>query len=92
MIEDGVAYREPEGNWGSLVLSRLSWSENLVRLAQEETQGQLTQCEVADDSVVVMKSRPEKAGNSLEEKTGMTCCTMSAGTGERQKPHQGAKG
>jgi hypothetical protein len=30
-------------------------------------------CEVAEDSVVVMKSRPEKAGNRLEEKTGMTC-------------------
>ena len=30
-------------------------------------------CEVADDSVVVMKSRPMKAGNSLEDKTGMTC-------------------
>jgi len=30
-------------------------------------------CEVADDSVVVMKSRPVKAGNSLEDKTGTTC-------------------
>ena len=30
-------------------------------------------CEVADDSVVVMKSRPVKAGNSLEGKTGTTC-------------------
>jgi hypothetical protein len=29
-------------------------------------------CEVADESVVVMKSRPVKAGNSLEGKTGMT--------------------
>jgi hypothetical protein len=28
-------------------------------------------CEVADESVVVMKSRPVKAGNSLEGKTGM---------------------
>lgn len=27
-------------------------------------------CEVADESVVVMKSRPVKAGNSLEDKTG----------------------
>ena len=27
---------------------------------------------MADDSVVVKKSRPEKAGNRLEEKTGMT--------------------
>jgi len=30
-------------------------------------------CEVADESVVVMKSRPVKAGNSLEGKTGTTC-------------------
>ncbi len=30
-------------------------------------------CEVADDSVVVMKSRPVKAGNRLEDKTGTTC-------------------
>jgi hypothetical protein len=29
-------------------------------------------CEVADESVVVMKSRPVKAGNSLEGKTGTT--------------------
>ena len=50
------------------------------------------QCEVADDSVVVIKSRPEKAGNRLEEKTGMICCTMSTGADERQTPHQGAKG
>ena len=43
-----------------------------VRKAQEETQGLLMRCEVADESVVVMKSRPVKAGNSLEGKTGMT--------------------
>ena len=29
-------------------------------------------CEVADEPVVVMKFRPEKPGNSVEEKTGMT--------------------
>ena len=29
-------------------------------------------CEVADDSVVVMKSRPVKAGNSVEDKTETT--------------------
>jgi hypothetical protein len=29
-------------------------------------------CEVADESVVVMKSRPVKAGNRLEDKTGTT--------------------
>jgi len=65
VIEDGVVYREPEGNWGSLVLSRISRSEKRVRQAQEETQGPLTRCEVADESVVVKKSRPKKAGNRL---------------------------
>ena len=29
-------------------------------------------CEVADDPVVVSKSRPEKPGNRVEEKTAMT--------------------
>ena len=29
-------------------------------------------CEVADDSVVVIKFRPMKAGNSVEDKTEMT--------------------
>jgi len=34
---------------------------------------------VAEDSVVVMKSRPEKAGNRLEEKTGMTRSMVCGG-------------
>ena len=72
VIEDGVVYREPEGNWGSLVSSWFLWSKSQVRKAQEETQVLSTRCEVADDSVVVMKSRPEKAGNSLEDKAGTT--------------------
>ena len=42
------------------------------REAQEATRGQPKQCEVADESVVVMKFRPVKAGNSVEDKTGMT--------------------
>jgi hypothetical protein len=29
-------------------------------------------CEVADDSVVVLKSRPKKPGNGVEDKTGTT--------------------
>ena len=36
-------------------------------------------CEVTDDSVVVMKSRPVKAGNSLEGKTGTTCRSSRQG-------------
>lgn len=42
------------------------------RKVQEVTQGQPKGCEVADDSAVVMKSRPVKAGNSVEGKIGMT--------------------
>ena len=37
-------------------------------------------CEVADESVVVMKSRPVKAGNSLEGKTGMICRLVGRGS------------
>jgi hypothetical protein len=73
-------------------LFRYFRSKYRVRKAQEETQGFPMRCEVADDSVVVMKSRPEKAGNRLEEKTGTTCCMALAGAGERQKPHQNVKG
>jgi len=40
---------------------------------------------VADESVVVMKSRPEKAGNRLEDKTGTTCCHRSL-IGESRDP------
>jgi hypothetical protein len=34
---------------------------------------------MADESVVVMKSRPEKAGNSLEGKTEMTRSLVDGG-------------
>jgi len=44
-------------------------------------------CEVADESVVVMKFRPMKAGNSLEGKTGTTC-SLSAGAVHCQKHGQ----
>jgi hypothetical protein len=56
-------------NWGSLILFYL----RVDRKVQEETQDRTKRCEVADDSVVVSKSRPEKPGNRVEEKTGMTC-------------------
>ena len=39
-------------------------------------------CEVADDSVVVMKFRPMKAGNRLEGKTGTTRRLVCGGRGE----------
>lgn len=38
-------------------------------------------CEVADDSVVVMKFRPVKAGNRLEGKTGTTRDLVVGGRG-----------
>lgn len=40
-----------------------------------------TRCEVADDSVVVSKSRPEKPGNRVEEKTATTSDPVLAGGG-----------
>ena len=39
-------------------------------------------CEVADDPVVVSKSRPEKPGNRVEEKTAMTSGLVLAGDGQ----------
>lgn len=42
------------------------------REIQEETRGRPMRCEVADESVVVLKFRPVKAGNRLEDKIGMT--------------------
>jgi hypothetical protein len=56
-------------------------------VVQEVTQGQPKRCEVADESVVVKKSRPAKAGNRLEDKTGMTCGKKIAGGDVGQKPH-----
>jgi len=41
---------------------------------------ELTRCEVADEPVVVSKSRPEKPGNRVEEKTAMTSAVLLWGT------------
>jgi hypothetical protein len=59
----------PHSNWGSLIWF---WKKNQIRERQGETQADLMLCQVADESVVVNKSRPMKAGNRLEEKTGTT--------------------
>lgn len=48
------------------------------RTHQEVTQD-VCECEVADEFVVVMKFRPVKPGNSVEEKTGMTADGGSVG-------------
>jgi len=38
-------------------------------------------CRVADDPVVAINSRPVKAGNSLEDKTGKTLRLVAVGHG-----------
>lgn len=58
------------------------------RKVQGEIRGRPKRCEVADESVVVMKSRPVKSGNSMEGKTGTTWWPGSPGTGRSQKPYQ----
>ncbi len=67
-MQDGVAYWEPVVT-GEALHRTLAAMARLSR--QEETQA-LKGCEVADESVVVMKFRPVKPGNSVEGKTGMT--------------------
>ena len=63
MIEGGAAHRGPV-----LTGEALHCSGGPDREAQEETQGRTRRCEVADDSVVVMKFWPVIAGNSLRIK------------------------
>ena len=45
------------------------------------------QCWESDDSIVVMKSWPMKAGNSVEDKTEMICGIVSTEVCVRQKRH-----
>ncbi|PSV86851.1 hypothetical protein [Photobacterium leiognathi] len=49
-------------------------------------------CEVADESVVVNKARPEKPSNGVEDKTELTISNMSNGAPVSQKPMGVAKG
>jgi hypothetical protein len=55
---------------------------------KEKSEDLPKQWEVADDSVVVMKFRPVKPGNSVEDKTGMTRRPGSSGAAMSQKPWQ----
>lgn len=48
-------------------------------------------CKVADDSVVVNKSQPMKAGNGVEVKTEMTSHLLTGGSNS-QKHYCHAKG
>ena len=51
---------------------------------QEETQDGY-ECEVADEPVVVIKFRPVKASNGVEDKTGMTINITFDGAYRNQK-------
>ncbi len=44
-------------------------------------------CRVADDSVVVIKFRPMKASDGMEEKTGMTLHLLQWGVGDAKSVH-----
>jgi len=70
VIEGGAAYRDHVLTGEALHRSGQVGGPD--REVQEETRGRTRRCEVADDSVVVMKFRPMKAGNRLEDKTGTT--------------------
>jgi len=63
------------------------FSEFGIRMDKERSKDVLMQWEVADDSVVVLKFRPMKPGNSVEDKTGMTWRLSSSGVNIRQKPY-----
>ena len=49
-------------------------------------------CEVADESVVVLKFRPMKPGNSVEDKTERTDAACASGLTEKPKAPSVAKG
>lgn len=65
MFEDGLAHRE-SGVTGEALYCTMMDSE-----VQEETQGQSEAVQGADESIVVMKPRPMKPGNRVEDKTGV---------------------
>jgi hypothetical protein len=50
-----------------------------------EAKDDLMHCGMADESVVVIKSRPLKAGNSMEDKTEMTLYMVTMGHRKCQK-------
>jgi len=79
------------GSWcnnrGSLAL----YQEVISRRDIEEVIQQCCECEVADESVVVLKFQPMKPGNSVEDKTGMTFDDVQRAC-IAQKALAGAKG
>jgi hypothetical protein len=80
VFEDAIAHREPALT-GEAPYRR---SEQLAEdgLARGNPSNPLMTCRVADEPVVVMKSRPVKPGNSVEVKTGMTASSVWRACGE----------
>ena len=62
------------------------------KIEQAERQGIFKQCEMADDSVVVINPKPMKGGNILEDKTQEMLCKMSQQANHSQKLWIVAKG
>ena len=60
--------------------------------ARRDSSSQSKFRQVADESVVVSKFRPEKASNGVEGKTGMTWVKEYSGLQYRQNPAVDAKG
>ena len=63
----------------------------IVRIIQGVTQ-EWYECEVADEPVVVLKARPMKASNGVEDKTKLTNSVMIVGASKTQKVMLVAKG
>jgi hypothetical protein len=52
-----------------------------------KAKNRLMHCRMADDSVVVIKFRPMKASNGVEEKTGMTLYLLQWGMRDAKSAH-----
>ncbi len=74
VFEDAIAHREPALT-GEALYRRSEWYFE-GGPARGNSSNPLMTCRVADEPVVVMKSRPVKPGNSVEDKTGMTASTV----------------
>jgi hypothetical protein len=66
VFEDGIAHRV------FALTGEASYSSFQDRKHQGEIRDNPMQCEVAEESVVVLKFRPVKSGNRVEGKTGVS--------------------
>lgn len=80
VFEDAIAHREPVLTGEALY--RRSERSSEGGSARGDSSSPLMTCRVADEPVVVMKSRPVKPGNSVEGKTGMTASMVWWDRGE----------